>query len=323
MGTHPYPLDFCKTGPLHPAKVATNRRRHLFGWLFYGGGGMIRTELRTVTTQGGYDIATTFFHPTGEPRAVVMIVPAMGIGQRFYARFAAWLAAEGFLVGTFDYFGIGLSRRSGIRALKINITDWARFDCEAMIHASTQDAAGKPLYWLGHSLGGQILGFVPSRDRIAKVVTIACGSGYWLENTPSAKWRVWWMWHVAVPVFTRLFGYFPGKRLRKVGDLPRGVIEQWRRWCLNPDYAVGAEGPGAKAQFAAVNTPITALSFVDDEFMSARNTESLHGFYVRAPQTMKRISPEDIGEQRIGHFGFFNVRFQECLWREYLLPELR
>ncbi|MEA3177442.1 MAG: hypothetical protein QOI59_965 [Gammaproteobacteria bacterium] len=113
-----------------------------------------------------------------------------------------------------------------------------------------------------------------------------------------------------------------GKRLRKVGDLPRGVIEQWRRWCLNPDYAVGAEGPWVKQAFASVQIPITSLSFTDDEMMSARNTESLHSHYASSPKKMARIAPRDAGLERIGHFGFFRVQYQELLWRRYLLPEL-
>jgi len=283
---------------------------------------MIRTELRRVITKQGHDITATFFHPDGEAKSLVLIAPAMGIGQKFYAQFAAWLASQGFLVATFDYFGVGLSRRADLRRVNVNITDWATCDCEAMIVAITEDAPAKQLYWLGHSLGGQILGLVPSWTRIAKVVTIACGSGYWVETVPGLRWRAWWLWYVAVPIATHAFGYFPGKRLRKVGDLPRGVIEQWRRWCLSPEYAVGAEGPEIQAQFAAVNSPITSLAFADDEFMSARNTESLHGFYASAARTMKRIAPKDIGAQKIGHFGFFNTRFEETLWRTYLLPEL-
>ncbi len=124
------------------------------------------------------------------------------------------------------------------------------------------------------------------------------------------------------PVATALCGYFPGARLRKVGDLPRGVIEQWRRWCLNKDYAVG-DGEQVRAQFAAVRTPIVSLSFQDDELMSARNTESIHGFYVNASRTMKRIAPQEIGARRIGHFGFFRAAFEQSLWRAHLLPELR
>ena len=108
-----------------------------------------------------------------------------------------------------------------------------------------------------------------------------------------------------------------------MGDLPRGVMEQWRRWCLDPDYAVGAEGEEVRALYDSVKMPIASLSFTDDEYMSAKNIESIHGFYRGAPRTMTRIDPNDIGTQRIGHFGFFKPIFEGELWARYLLPELR
>jgi len=283
---------------------------------------MISAELKTINTENGHAITASFFRPEGEAKATVLMVPAMGASQKYYAPLAAWLAAQGFVVATFDYSGTGLSRNSDLRKLDINIIDWAQFDCHAMIKAISVEAPDKPLYWLGHSLGGQILGFVPNWGNISKAVNIASGSGYWLESSPSLKWKVWWLWYVVAPLSIRLFGYFPGKRLGMVGDLPRGVMAQWRRWCLDPNYAVGAEGAEAKALFAAVRVPITSLSFADDEFMSARNTESLHGFYVNSQRLMKRIAPKDIGVKRIGHFGFFKERFEQSLWQAYLLPEL-
>jgi len=275
-----------------------------------------------ITTADGRKIVASFFHPQGEASGLVLIVPAIGASQDYYAQFAAWLAAQGFVAATFDYRGMGLSRPRSLRGFDADILDWARLDCGAMVDAISARAPGKPLYWIGHSLGGQILPMVPNRDRISKVVTVACGSGYWRENAWPLRRRVWWLWYVLEPLTVRLFGYFPGRHLRKVGDLPRGVIEQWRRWCLDPEYAVGAE-QGVRAQFAAVRTPIVSISFSDDEFMSKRNTESIHGFYVNAPRTMKRIAPKEIGARRIGHFGFFRPEHESSLWRAHLLPELR
>jgi predicted alpha/beta hydrolase len=37
---------------------------------------------------------------------------------------------------------------------------------------------------------------------------------------------------------------------------------------------------------------------------------------------MLRIAPRDVGEPRIGHFGFFRARAEAPLWRPYLLPAL-
>lgn len=278
---------------------------------------------RQVVQVGGHQhVVARFFAPEGEPRAAVLVVPAMGVTQAYYAPFAQWLATQGYLVATFDYRGVGQSRHGSLRKLSADILDWARGDCAAMIEAVAEMAPGKPMHWVGHSLGGQILPFVPNRARIARVVTVATGSGYWRENTASLRRVSWWLWFFVVPLSVRLFGYFPGKRLRKVGDLPRGVMEQWRRWCLNPEYAIGVEGEPARALYAAVQTPIVSLSFTDDEFMSLRNIEAIHGQYANAQRTMKRIAPKEIGEKRIGHFGFFRPKFEHSLWRAYLLPEL-
>jgi len=271
---------------------------------------------RLVETADGREIAARFFHPEGEPKGAVLIVPAMGCGQDYYKSFASWLAAQGFTVATFDYRGTGLSRRGALRGFKADIFDWARLDCAAMI----DELPERPLYWIGHSLGGQILPLVPNRESITKAVTVATGSGYWRENSPRIRPMAWWLWFVVTPLIVPLFGYFPGKTLRKVGDLPKGVMQQWRRWCLDPEYAVGAEG--LRAQYAAVRTPIVSLSFSDDEMMSLRNTESIHGFYSGAPRTMKRLAPQDIGAKRIGHFGFFRSAYEGSLWRQHLLPEL-
>ena len=276
----------------------------------------------TIALDCGGSIVARFFAPARETKAGVVIVPAMGVAQQFYAELAKWLAGQGYLVATFDYRGIGLSNSSRLRDLDVDVVDWATYDCAAALDALGSRAAGKPLYWIGHSLGGQIIPFVPNVQRVNKIVTIATGSGYWRETAAPLNRRAWFLWYVVAPITVALFGYFPGKRLRIVGDLPRGVIKQWRRWCLNPEYAVGAEPGDVRARYAAVRTPIASLSFTDDEFMSARNIESLHGFFTNASRTMKRLAPQDVGVKRIGHFGFFRPEFAESLWRGHLLPEL-
>src|SRR6266478_4589536 len=273
-----------------------------------------------IQARDGLQIAAHFYGedlPPRKTRGAVLVAPAMGTPQSYYAPFAAWLAAQGYLVATFDYRGTGLSRPSSLRGFRTDIFDWAKLDCAAMIEALATGAPGQPLYWIGHSLGGQILPFVPNHQRLAKAVTVACGSGYWRENAEPLKRRAWWLWFVVAPITLPLCGYFPGRALRKVGDLPKDVMIQWRRWCLHPEYAM-SEGEAVRAQYAAVTTPIVSLSFHDDEFMSARNTESIHAFYVNAQRTMKRIAPEEIGAERIGHFGFFRAAFERSLWQAYL-----
>jgi predicted alpha/beta hydrolase len=275
-----------------------------------------------IATDRSQRIVARFFEPTREPKGGVLIVPAMGVPQPYYADLANWLADHGYVAETFDYRGMGLSKNGRLRDLDLDVVDWATQDCARALDALTERVNDKPIYWIGHSLGGQIIPFVPNRGRVTKFITIATGSGYWRENAAPLNRRAWFLWYVVAPLTVALFGYFPGKRLGIVGDLPPRVIKQWRRWCLNPEYAVGAEPGDVRGLYAAVQTPIASLSFTDDEFMSARNIESLHSFYANAPRTMKRFTPQEIGVKRIGHFGFFRPEFADSMWRRQLLPEI-
>lgn len=79
----------------------------------------------------------------------------------------------------------------------------------------------------------------------------------------------------------------------------------------------------ARDGFASVRTPIVSLSLTDDEMMSARNIESLHGFYQDAPRTMNRLDPRNPGLTRIGRFGFFRPEeIGKAPWPTHRLPVL-
>lgn len=270
----------------------------------------------------GFPLSARIFPATEKPIGAVLIVGAMGVSQRFYQPLATWLAEQQFTALTFDYRGIGGSRRGSLAKLDATIVTWAERDVAAALEALRVQEPHAPITWLGHSLGGQIVPFVPNRDRAEKIVTVATGSGYWRENAPPLKRKVWIFWWGAVPLATPVFGYFPGRMLGMVGDLPKGVVTQWRRWCLDRKYAVGAEGPEVEARFAGVQTPITSFSFTDDEMMSEQNVASIHGFYAGAPKTMVRFTPADLNVRRIGHFGFFRREMEDVLWRRHLVAEL-
>ncbi len=41
---------------------------------------------------------------------------------------------------------------------------------------------------------------------------------------------------------------------------------------------------------------------------------SIHGFYTGAPRTTRRLSPDEVGVAKIGHFGFFRAEMRAPLW---------
>jgi len=274
----------------------------------------MQTQQQLPVAGGAQQLAVRRYEPAGTPRASVVIGGAMGVRQSFYEPFAQWLSQQGLRVWTFDYRGSGDSRGNlPLREVDADLFDWAH-DYEAVIDAAKAELPDEPLYLLGHSLGAQLPGFLQRPEQVDGLVSIAAGSGYWRENAPKLKRTILYFWFVLVPLVTRLFGYFPGRKLKKVGDLPRGVILQWRRWCLNPRYSVGAEGELAARSYSRVRFPVLALSMTDDELMTLAGTNSLVSFYTGAPSAIERIAPADVQARRIGHFGFFREQFSQSLW---------
>jgi predicted alpha/beta hydrolase len=268
----------------------------------------------TVAASDGTPLSTHTFGDADAARAGVLIVPAMGVEQQYYAPFAHWLAARGYFVVTFDYRGIGQSRSGSLRTLKADVRTWAEQDTAAVLAFLTERIGGKPLLWVGHSLGGQIFGLVPGHERVRAMVTVAAGSGYWRDYAPGLKRIAPLLWYAIVPVTLPLFGYFPGRLLRMIGDVPAGVMRQWRSWCLDRDYLFGVLPASVRDHYASLKLPLLSLSFADDEYLSRRNIESLHAFYAGAAREMQRIEPREIGAPAIGHFGFFRRRFEGPLW---------
>jgi predicted alpha/beta hydrolase len=267
----------------------------------------------TLTSSDGVPIAARVYDPEGVVEGNVVVGGAMGVRQDFYAPFAQWLAAQGWRVTTFDYRGSGDSAPPRLRGFRADLFDWTR-DYEAAIDHAAAAMPGAPLYLLGHSLGAQLPGLLANQHKVSGLLSVAAGSGYWRENAPRLKRSVLYFWFVLVPLATHLFGYFPGRSLRKVGNLPAGVVLQWRRWCLNPRYSVGAEGEPARRAYASARFPVLALSIADDELMTLQGTHSLMKLYENAPRQVERIAPAELALRRIGHFGPFRREQEDKLW---------
>ncbi len=276
----------------------------------------VRRIPAALTADDGRELAGTWFEPTGTPVGAVLVAPAMATPAAYYAAFATWLAAQGFRTLTFDLRGM-----ESVRAMKAERGDvlrWFGDMADALDHLL--DASdGLPVSYVGHSLGGQAIPFV-DHSRIDRIVTVGTGSGYWRLNSPGVRWRAPLLWLGIAPLATRVAGYYPGRSLRILDNVPAGVMRQWGRWCMDSDY-LGRDVPNATERFAAVTTPMAVFSFTDDELMSQASIADLHDRFVNADQVHHRYSPTQLDVPRMGHHGFFRARHAD-LWDELVLPHL-
>ena len=121
-------------------------------------------------------------------------------------------------------------------------------------------------------------------------------------------------WHIAMPLLTGLFGYFPGRRLGWLENLPAGVAFEWafRRARLeHPDAA-------RIRHFATLACPTLAYTISDDPFGTPAAVTRLLNYYENSERTLVSLTPTDLHLKEIGHFSFFHDRFRDTLWPETL-----
>jgi predicted alpha/beta hydrolase len=261
----------------------------------------------TLTPADGYRIGATLFE--GGERAV-LVMPATGVPQAYYAKFATYLAARGFTVLTFDYRGIGRSLHGDVRRVRARMRDWALLDAAAAFDFLKENE----LVVVGHSFGGQALGLLPDPGRIAAALVVGSQSGYWRHWPALGRAWMWPATHFALPALSRLHGCFPGSRFGFGEDLPKGVAIEWASWCRHPRYLVGALG--AEERYRRVAAPLRAYAISDDRFAPRAAVAALLELYPNAPGEIRDVHPRELGVQRVGHFGFFREAFRDSLWRE-------
>lgn len=274
----------------------------------------------------GYPLKGTLWrhaHAGTPPRPVVIINPATSVRARYYTRFAAWLNGHGFDVLSYDYRGIGESRPASLKGFDASWLDWGRLDVEAALQYAATACPGQPVQVVAHSVGGFLIGLAASSHRIDRAFTMGAQYAYWQDYARDRRLGLLLKWHVAMPLLTRLCGYFPGQRLGWLEDTPRGVVRDWTarhprfedNWKHGQPRLTGDERSALLARFAAMRGATLAVSLADDEFGTVPAIRRLLRYYRNSATTHLHIRPEDIGQRSVGHFAFFHSRFEHTLWK--------
>ncbi len=103
---------------------------------------------------GGLELYYQCWRPEEEPRAVLAIVHGFGEHSGRYMNVVNRLVPKGFAVWGFDHRGHG--RSPGQRGY---INEWAEFreDVHAFLQMVAGQEPGRPLFLMGHSMGGLIV----------------------------------------------------------------------------------------------------------------------------------------------------------------------
>ncbi len=241
-------------------------------------------------------------------KAGLLISSATAVRADFYVNFAKGAAARGFGCLVYDCRGVGMSRPKHLRGYQASMADWGQLDAPAALDELIDRVGDVPIFTLGHSVGGHLIGFMDNHAKITANAFVAVGSGYWGGHWPRHWPLEFLFFHLVGPWNLLRYGYLQHGGMWQGTDLPAGVYTQWRKWCLNRNYLLDDLRAGRLGThyFDEVRSPICSFGFTDDAVVNIKTLPQSLGWYSRAPSKTIWVAPTSIGVEKIGHLGAFS-----------------
>jgi predicted alpha/beta hydrolase len=278
----------------------------------------------TLLAADGRRLAASWHEPAGPVRALAVISSAAGVPRGYYRAFAQWLAARGYAVLSYDYRGIGGSRLGPLSQDPATMTDWALLDMPSALAAAEARRAGRglPLLLVGHSFGGNSIGFAQGVEHADAILTVASQLGETRlypgvhRLVANTFFRAW------LPAVVRLAGHAPGWSLGGGAQpLPAGVALQWAAWGLTRGWAYARPEMQPHRRIEQVRAPVHLWNISDDlTYAPPRAVDALAALFEQAAVQRHTVTPAGVGLRRLGHFGAFRRQPGARLWQRLLAP---
>ena len=263
-----------------------------------------------IITKDGQEIAMTIFRPSQVISKVLIIGADVTTSQKTYEKFAKYIATKGCVVYTFDYRGVGESLTNELKSYNASLNQWGFMDLDAVILHAKHHFPKHELVFMGHGTSGQLLGLSPASQYLGNAIFI---------NTSLTCWR-YWPWYAQFkisfmklirPLLSKIYGYWPGKRLGFNQNLPSGVTLELYDWCSRPN---GLFDFFPDSNFRKIQIPILVYSFTDDWFSPEKAVKSLLSHYTQASISWMHLKPSDVSLKTVGHSGFFLKKNKTVFW---------
>jgi predicted alpha/beta hydrolase len=243
-------------------------------------------------------------------KGTILVCPAMGISAKFYINMSSWIAEQGYAILILDYRGVGLSAPDNLKFFEADLYDWVD-DMEIAGQWLKNRHPQLPCIFVGHSIGGQLFGFISKKDLFSKAVFIACSTGYWFDT--GNKWKNFLLLKTIMPLSAHVWGFINARFFKQGDNYPKGAGMQWRKWCLSPHY-FGIELITDRSNFLLFDKKIISIWFSDDPIANERNIPKLLAFYKSAITQTLQLTPREFKLSKIGHTAFLSKRMKDTVW---------
>ncbi len=272
-------------------------------------------ESYTIRSYDGYPISVNEFIPSTPNNKTVVFAPAVAVPQKFYFSMAKYLSDKGCNVFTFDYRGIGSSMSQSLQSLKNHgYFSWAG-DFKAVSKFVKEEYANNEQYMIGHSYGGNSIGFSDAYQYYDKYLTIASQYGYYKHFKLKMQLLILINFGLFVPLTTSFLGYYPSSWFGLGKSLTTQVAKDWAKFLLHPDSMLHFTKQSKTTYYENIKNPMLLVSIEDDLFAPKKSVDILgKKVYQNATVTRKHLIPSKYGLKAIGHFDFFRKKNENFLW---------
>jgi predicted alpha/beta hydrolase len=214
----------------------------------------------SVRAPDGYEVPLEVFEAP-DPRARLLMLPALGIQARLYRKMGVVLAETGISMTALEQRGHGRSVLRPSRSCDYGFREWLQADIPAALDWLLSREPRAPVFLAGHSLGGHLALMARSLypERVAGVVLLTTATPYFGCFRGLTRVQVRFL-IASVPILTALLGYYPGHRMRFGGREARRLMADWLVMARENRYsAIGLEQKDLERRVRSDGCPVLSI----------------------------------------------------------------
>ncbi|MBF6333858.1 alpha/beta fold hydrolase [Nocardia transvalensis] len=203
------------------------------------------------------------------PRAVVVVIPGLGVPGGYYELFADKLAARGFDVAIGELRGNGDSRPKPSASSTYGYQELVSVDFPAMFEVVRERFPDSTPILLGHSLGGQLATMYAARirGRLGGLILIASGTPYY-RGYGGIVGSAMRLGAPAISLTANLAGFWPGDRITAggFGRQSKVLISDWARLARTGRFAPAGADIDYEERIARLKLPVLSITVEGDDY---------------------------------------------------------
>ncbi len=252
------------------------------------------------------------------PKAIIQFNNGTATPCRVYQPYLEYLASHNFASVLWDYRGSGASAPDDMSKCDYKYSDYGTKDMPAIKSYIDHKFPKLPKLLIGHSAGGQQVGFMHNNHDFKGMIAIAVSTGYAPFMPLNFRIKSNYFFYIFTPLSIRFNGFLNAKKYKIMENLPKNVVLEWRAWCSKEHYLFDEAFYGKtipKGNFQELPFPIQVYYAADDTISSVKNVKNFWK-HIKSTKAIDftKFEPKDLDVDKIDHFGYFKKRMKNTFW---------